>query len=124
MVGKREEKKRLLSDDSSITINDDGAGAAKFADEPEKQDGCAAGILRALGLKEKKKPKKDMNKEKEFNDKFREISMLDKDSMLNRTGSPLSGLSEEEVKRRLRVYGKNVIAQVKPISWYKLLFVL
>ncbi|KAN0027633.1 hypothetical protein ACTFIU_010604 [Dictyostelium citrinum] len=122
-VDKKEEKKRLLANDSSITINDDGAGGAKFAEAPEKQDGCAAGVLRALGLKEKKKPKKDMNKEKEFNDKFREISMLDKESMLNRTGSPLSGLSEEEVKRRISVYGKNVITQVKPISWYKLLFV-
>ncbi|KAN0043467.1 hypothetical protein ACTA71_011126 [Dictyostelium dimigraforme] len=121
-MGEKEDKRRLIND-SSITINDDGAGGAKYGEEPEKGDGCAVGILRALGLKEKKKPKKDMNKEKEFNDKFREISMLDKESMLNRTSSPMSGLSEEEVKRRIGVYGKNVITQVKPISWYKLLFV-
>ncbi|KYR00056.1 transmembrane protein [Tieghemostelium lacteum] len=122
MVNKDDDKKRLL--ESTISINDDD-GATKtptILEHPDKDDGCVAGVLRFLGLKAKKKAEKDPNKEKIFAERFRELSSLDKDTMLGRINAPASGLSEQEAKNRLLKYGRNVISEVKPVSWYKLLF--
>ncbi|EGC34964.1 hypothetical protein DICPUDRAFT_94662 [Dictyostelium purpureum] len=122
-MGGNSEKKRLLGSDTNITVNDDDGAVSKAQPyvKPEK-DGVFTGILRFLGLREKKKPKKDANKEKEFADKFRDLSVLDKQSMLDRIGTPMQGLSEEEVDRRTKLYGRNVITQVKASPWYATLF--
>ncbi|KAF2074613.1 hypothetical protein CYY_004083 [Polysphondylium violaceum] len=118
-----EQKKRLLSDDSVISINDEGTSTPQVTPYSKPKEGCMTGVLRLLGLKEKKKPEKDANKEKEFVEKFRQLSTLSNEEIIQRSNTYKEGLSTHEAERRLKEFGRNVIREVKPTPWYKLLFV-
>jgi len=117
-----EQKKRLL-EDSVISINDEGTTTPTATPYTKPKDGCFDGVLRLLGLKAKKKAEKDPNKEKEFVEKFRQLSSLDNEEILKRSNAYKEGLSTHEAERRLKEFGRNVIREVKPTPWYKLLFV-
>eukprot|EP01132_Coremiostelium_polycephalum_P008454 gene8454-10385_t len=119
-MGGKEENKRLLQS-TTISINDDDR-AVKKQPNYYKKDSCGDGILRLLGLKEKKKKEKDPNKEKIFVEKFREISMMDNDTVMGQSQTTITGLTHSEAAKRLKEHGRNVISEVKPTSWYKLLF--
>ncbi|EFA84373.1 transmembrane protein [Heterostelium album PN500] len=117
-----DEKTRLLD---AISINeDDGPNSTPkiVKRKPRNDDGISSKLLVFLGLKEKKKAEKDPNKEREFNIKFRDLSMMNKQDILIKTATPEQGLTEAEAKRRLTEYGLNAIKTVKPTPWYKLLF--
>ncbi|GAM17678.1 hypothetical protein SAMD00019534_008530 [Acytostelium subglobosum LB1] len=119
-----DETTRLIEEGASISIQDGGEPVRFVKPPPTTDDGLFDKVQQLLGLKEKKRTQqqRDQNKEKEFNDKFRELSCMQVDDILLRTGSPACGLTMDEAKERLVKYGRNVITTVKPTPWYKLLF--
>ncbi|GAM17992.1 hypothetical protein SAMD00019534_011670, partial [Acytostelium subglobosum LB1] len=100
---------------------DDGAATAPLIIKRERETKLIK-LQRMLGLRAKKKKERDPNQEKIFNERFRELSCLQPDAMLARTGTHAGGLTVEEAERRLKEHGRNVITTVKPTPWYKLLF--
>ncbi|EGG24437.1 transmembrane protein [Cavenderia fasciculata] len=118
-----QEKEKLISDASISIQGDANTPPVKYIPRDSKKEGFGTRILVAVGLKESsKKTEKDPNKEKEFHEKFKQLSALDKDAMLHRTQTPDTGLSQQEADRRIQEFGRNVIKTVKPTPWWKLLF--
>ncbi|WP_407389920.1 magnesium-translocating P-type ATPase [Carnobacterium jeotgali] len=68
------------------------------------------------------KKKSIYTEKKSKNNQLKELGHLKEEAVLKQLKSNVSGLSNQEAKKRLEEFGLNEVAAQKPVSWYQLVF--